>query len=87
MPKAKLFMNGGSQAVRLPAEFRFDSDEVDVRRDPVTGDVVISKPMQSWDEYFDWVRTLDLPGEFMAGRDRSEDDLRDPLKRPRRRRG
>jgi antitoxin VapB len=25
---AKLFTNGGSQAVRLPAEFRFEGDEV-----------------------------------------------------------
>ncbi len=31
---AKLFTNGGSQAVRLPAEFRFTvADEVYVRRD------------------------------------------------------
>jgi superfamily II DNA or RNA helicase len=38
---AKLFVNGGSQAVRLPAEFRFDnSDEVYIRRDAVTGDVI-----------------------------------------------
>jgi antitoxin VapB len=48
MPKAKLFMTGGSQAVRLPAEFRFEGDEVDIRRDPVTGDVVLSKPVASW---------------------------------------
>ena len=33
MTKAKLFMTGGSQAVRLPAEFRFEGDEVDIRRD------------------------------------------------------
>src|SRR5438105_5393638 len=37
---AKLFTNGGSQAVRLPAEFRFDGDEVFIRRDAVTGDVI-----------------------------------------------
>lgn len=28
----KLFINGGSQAVRLPKEFRFEGDEVRVRR-------------------------------------------------------
>src|SRR5204863_1671849 len=50
MPKAKLFNNGGSQAVRLPAEFRFDSEEVDVRRDNVTGDIVLSKPRAIWDD-------------------------------------
>lgn len=29
---AKVFMNGGSQAIRLPKEFRFDEDEVCVKR-------------------------------------------------------
>ena len=85
MAKAKLFMTGGSQAVRLPAEFRFEGDEVDVRRDSVTGDVVLSKPSPSWDEYFDWVRTLDLPNDVLRERDQPEDDMRDLL--PRRRRG
>lgn len=32
MTAAKLFMNGRSQAVRLPREFRFSGDEVRVRR-------------------------------------------------------
>lgn len=58
MAKAKLFMTGGSQAVRLPAAFRFEGSEVDIRRDPVTGDVVLLKPLVSWDDYFDWERTF-----------------------------
>jgi antitoxin VapB len=87
MTKAKLFTTGGSQAVRLPAEFRFEGDEVDIRRDPATGDVLLSKPMRSWDDYFDWVRTLDLPDDFMAERDQPEDDMRDLPPTPRRRRG
>jgi antitoxin VapB len=84
MPKAKLFMTGGSQAVALPAEFRFEGDEVHIRRDPVTGDVVLSKPVASWDEYFDWVRALDLPTDALRERDQPQDDMRDIL--PRRRR-
>jgi antitoxin VapB len=83
MTKAKLFTTGGSQAVRLPAEFRFEGDEVEIRRDPVTGDVVLSKPIASWNEYFDWVRTLDLPSDFLRERDQPEDDLRDPMSRHR----
>ena len=47
MTKAKLFTTGGSEAVRLPAEFRFEGDEVDIRRDFVTGDMVLSKPIAS----------------------------------------
>ena len=82
MTKAKLFTTGGSQAVRLPAEFRFEGDEVDIRRDSVTGDVVLSKPIASWDEYFDWVCTLELPSDLLKERDQSEDDMRDL--RPRR---
>ena len=79
MPKAKLFTNGGSQAVRLPAEFRFEGDNVDVRRDPLSGDVILSKPRASWDEYFTWVATLNLPNDFMADREQPKDDFRDPF--------
>jgi len=82
MPKARLFTNGGSQAVRLPAEFRFEGDEVDVRRDAVSGDVILSKPRGSWDEFFAWVATLDLPKDFMADRVQPSDDLRDPFATP-----
>jgi antitoxin VapB len=83
MTRAKLFNTGGSQAVRLPAEFRFEGDEVDIRRDATTGDVVLSKLMASWEEYFDWVRTLDLPRDVLGERNQPEDDLRDPLTRRR----
>lgn len=47
--RAKLFMHGRSQAVRLPKEFRFEGTEVYVRR--VGADVVLSSqpkaPMQN----------------------------------------
>lgn len=47
---AKIFMNGRSQAVRLPKEFRFDCDEVYISRQ---GDNVVITPIQpSWDEFF-----------------------------------
>lgn len=49
---AKLFKNGRSQAVRLPAEFRFEGKEVFIRKDEKTGDVVLSKRPQSWEEFF-----------------------------------
>ena len=41
MARAKIFKHGGSQAVRLPKEFRFEVDEVDVRKE---GDAVILEP-------------------------------------------
>jgi antitoxin VapB len=40
---AKLFRNGRSQSVRLPAEYRFEGAEFYVRRDVATGDVVLSR--------------------------------------------
>ena len=86
MPKAKVFMSGGSQAVRLPAEFRFEADEVDVRRDAISGDVILSMPQASWDEYFAWVATLDLPEHASAVRDQPTDDFHDPFADPPRRR-
>lgn len=77
---AKLFTNGGSQAVRLPAEFRFDADSVYVRRDPATGDVVLSRREQA-----DWAAFMKLraelgcaPDDFLADRGQRS-DLRNPL--------
>ena len=43
MRTAKLFMNGKSQAVRLPKEFRFEGDEVVIKR---VGDAVMLFPKQ-----------------------------------------
>jgi antitoxin VapB len=52
---AKLFQNGGSQAVRLPAEFRFEGDEVYVYREEESGDVVLSiRPERNeWQRVFE----------------------------------
>ncbi len=69
MPRtAKLFKNGRSQAVRLPAEFRFPGTEVAVRRDPATGDVILSTlktPEGSWQDFFDRADQLGIPDDFM----------------------
>ncbi len=67
---AKLFRNGASQAVRLPAEFRFEGNEVYATRDEDTGDVVLSKRpgAQSWSEFFALMRTIDVPDDFMSDR-------------------
>lgn len=41
MDTARLFPNGNSQAVRLPKEYRFEGDQVYIRR---LGDAVILLP-------------------------------------------
>jgi antitoxin VapB len=66
---AKLFRNGRSQAVRLPAEFRFEGKEVLIRKDPVTGDVILSaekKKKDTWKDFFELARRLkaEAPKEF-----------------------
>jgi len=50
---AKIFATGRSQAVRLTLEFRFDVSEVFIRRDPVTGEVVLSRKPQDWQGLLD----------------------------------
>jgi antitoxin VapB len=82
VPKtAKLFSNGGSQAVRLPAEFRFDADQVYVRRDERTGDVILSaRPRKSWAEFMALRQHLGplRTGERMARREQASEQ-RDPF--------
>jgi len=67
---AKLFKNGGSQAVRLPADCRFEGDQVYVTRDPVTGDVLLSsRPgAPSWRRLFDMLHQIEGNAEFMQER-------------------
>lgn len=75
MQTAKLFKNGRSQAVRLPAEYRFEGDEVLIRRDPLTGDIILSPRNRKFEE---WVKLRDrllprIPKEDLD----VLDDLRD----------
>ncbi|MBP7585871.1 MAG: AbrB/MazE/SpoVT family DNA-binding domain-containing protein [Spirochaetes bacterium] len=41
--RAKIFINGRSQAVRLPREFRFEGDEVKISRE---GKRVVLEPVE-----------------------------------------
>lgn len=73
---AKLFQNGGSQAVRLPREFRFPGqDRVRVRRE---GRRVILEPVDEWSEDFlsslgSWDGTIERPEQGTL------DDIEDPF--------
>lgn len=69
---AKLFMTGRSQAVRLPMEFRFEGDEVFVRRDPKTGDVILSRKPATWDGLFELYGQGEAPDDFMSAADREQ---------------
>ncbi len=67
---AKLFKNGASQAIRLPAEFRFEGTEVYATRDDATGDVVLSnRPgVKAWNEFFELLHSVEVPTDFMTER-------------------
>jgi antitoxin VapB len=44
--KAKVFKTGRAQAVRIPKDFRFSVEEVYIRKDEQTGDIILSqKPL------------------------------------------
>ena len=77
METAKIFWSGRSQAVRLPKEFRFDGNEVRIRRQ---GRSVILEPVS---EGWDWLGPLigavdsdfaDAVNEQPADQDRPELD-------------
>lgn len=53
MQTAKIFTTGRSQAVRLPREFRFSEAEVFIRRDALTGDVVLSRKPSDWQGFLE----------------------------------
>jgi antitoxin VapB len=77
---AKLFTTGRSQAVRLPMEYRFEGNEVFIRRDPRTGDVVLSRRPDTWADFFALDATTEVPTDFMTDADRRQGDhSRDPF--------
>jgi len=77
---AKLFKNGRSQAVRLPAEYRFDSPEVYIRRDPQTGDVILSRKPATWEGFFAALKEAKVPAGFLAAEERRQEAQdRDPF--------
>ncbi len=78
---AKLFTNGRSQAVRLPAAYRFDTKEVFIRQDPETGDVILSRKPSPWDDFFAAIKGTDVPADFLGEAERDQEPgERDPFK-------
>jgi antitoxin VapB len=74
---AKIFVTGRSQAVRLPLEFRFDVAQVFIRRDPATGDVVLSRKPTDWQGLLDVV--AQNKDEDLALERRQTHSRRDPF--------
>lgn len=70
--KAKVFMTGRSQAVRIPAEFRFTTKEVYIRRDPASGDIVLSKAPSSLKEIFAAIDAANPDRDFLLERNQGD---------------
>lgn len=77
---AKIFQSGNSQAVRLPKDFRFDVDEVEISRE---GDALILRPKTDATQPWASLRAaLDrgFSADFMVdGREQPEDQHRPDL--------
>ena len=73
MQTAKLFMNGQSQAVRLPKEFRLEGSEVYIKK---SGSSIVLIPANgSWDAL---TASLDaFSDDFMADRDQPLQQVRE----------
>lgn len=69
---AQLFMNGRSQAVRLPASYRFSSKEVYIRRDPDSGDVILSRKPPTWDTFLLALKNAHVPIDFLDKKEREQ---------------
>lgn len=72
LEKAKVFMSGRSQAVRIPAQFRFPSSEVYIRRDPKNGDVILSQSPGSLRDILDALHKLHIPDDFLSSAERAQ---------------
>ena len=75
METAKLFKNGRSQAVRLPKEYRFQGDQVFVRK---LGNSVLLTPSEgTWDSLEE--STLQFSDDFLEYRDQGQNEQREGL--------
>ena len=62
MATTKVFRSGNSQAVRIPREFQFDTDEVDIER---RGDeIILRRPVRNLRGAFDALAAL--PDDFFG---------------------
>jgi antitoxin VapB len=77
--KARVFMNGRSQHVRIPAEYRFTTSEFYLRRDARTGDVILSRVPESWAEIYAALGSAGVPDDFLSDRAQGTSEKREEL--------
>ena len=79
LEKAKVFMSGRSQAVRIPAHLRFPGTEVYIRRDARNGDLILSQSPGSLQEILAALDQLGVPDDFLSPTERAQEP---PQQRP-----
>jgi antitoxin VapB len=73
MQTAKLFINGRSQAVRLPKEYRFSGNDVFIKK---VGRMIILLPKDDpWSPLFDSLEQF--TDDFMESREQPNQDSRE----------
>jgi antitoxin VapB len=75
---ARVFMSGRSQHVTIPRQYRFRSSAVSIRRDPRSGDIILSEGPGPWGEAFAALDAANVPGDFLSNAER---DSRPPAHR------
>jgi antitoxin VapB len=72
--KARVFRNGSNQAIRIPVDMSFDTDEVTIER---RGDALVIRPKPGdencWESFFADPANL-LPADFDTGEDPPVED-------------
>lgn len=74
---AKVFLNGRSQAIRIPKDFRVDTNEVYIEK---VGDTLVIRPKKNnhWDRLFEALDEIDT-SDFMNERVQPPLDKREDL--------
>ena len=74
---AKVFLNGRSQAIRIPKDFRVDTNEVYIEK---VGDTLFITPKKNnhWDRLFETLNEIDT-SDFMNERVQPPLDKREDL--------
>ncbi len=69
--KARVCMSGRSQAVRIPAAYRFKTDEVYLQRDPQTGAITLTEtaPHRTFEDIFRMFDAAEGAESFLDDRD------------------
>jgi antitoxin VapB len=75
--RASIFRNGANQAVRLPQELRFPADVKEVRIRKQGDGLFITPVKPNWSSFF--TMQVDVPDDFLANRNDSLPQSRDPL--------